>query len=149
MATSSTDSSAPSRHIPDLPVQAADQENSHTSLQPGKADVQEMVEDPHTRLSQATQSLTSLTASFDKLPEEKNTILEGNVAIEQRQAHMSKATAKSAREISDMTIKIQEMEAQIQAYEIENAELQDRVTALETESHTLQCRVQDLEIEKK
>jgi chromosome segregation ATPase len=149
VATSSTDSSAPSRHVPDLPVQTADQENDHTSLQQEKADVEEMMGDPRTRLSQKTQSLTGLTTSFDKLPEEKSTMLKEDVAIEERQTHMRKGTAESAREISDMTIKIQEMEVQLQAFEIENAKLQDRLKALKTESHTLQCRIRDLESEKK
>jgi predicted nucleic acid-binding Zn-ribbon protein len=149
VATSSTDSSAPSRHVADPPEQTTDRENNRTSLQQGKAEVKEMAGGPHTRLSQTTQSLTGLTACYNKLTGEKNTILKEYVAIEQRQIHMRKGTATSAREISDITIEIQEMEAQIQACEVENAELQDRVTALETESHALQCRVHDLEFEKR
>ncbi|KAH6858878.1 hypothetical protein BKA58DRAFT_449214 [Alternaria rosae] len=96
----------------------------------------------------ATKSLGDLTVSYSKRLEEKNAVLSENAAIEQRQMLMEKDTARSAREISDMTMKIQEMEAQIQAYEDENTELQCRVTTLETEAHRLQCHIYNLEFEK-
>jgi septal ring factor EnvC (AmiA/AmiB activator) len=107
-----------------------------------------MARDFHGRLTQATQSLTDLTVSYAKRVEEKNAVLNNNVAIEQRQTQMTKQAAKAARDISDMTTKIQEMEAQIRAYEIDNAELQDRVSILENESHTLQSQIHDLEYDK-
>jgi predicted nucleic acid-binding Zn-ribbon protein len=65
-----------------------------------------------------------------------------------RQTQMARQAARTAREISDLTIKVQEMEAQIRAYEIENAELQDRVSILETESNNLLSQIHDLEYDK-
>ena len=139
---------APMRRVPELLARIADQEADNARLQQEKTAAKKMSSDYHTRLTQATKSLGDLTASYSRRLEEKDALLNENVAIEQRDTLMRKETAKSAREISDMTSKIQEMEAQIQAYEVENKDLQDRVTTLETEAHSLQCHVQDLEFER-
>jgi len=136
------------RRVPELLVRIADQEADNARLQQEKTAAKKMASDYHTRLTQATKSLGILTVSYSKRLEEKDVLLSENVANEQRDTLMRKETAKSAREISDMTSKIQKMKAQIQAYEVENSELQGRVTALETEAHNLQCHVQDLEFER-
>lgn len=139
---------APIRRVPELIVRIADQEAENARLQQEKTAAKKMASDYHDRLTQATKSLGDLTVSYSKRLEEKNAVLSENAAIEQRQTLMKKDTARSAREISDMTMKIQEMEAQIQAYEDENTELQCRVTTLETEAHRLQCHIHNLEFEK-
>ncbi|KAI4917721.1 hypothetical protein J4E85_009813 [Alternaria conjuncta] len=139
---------APMRRVSELLVRIADQEADNARLQQEKTAAKKMSSDYHIRLTQATKSLGDLTVSYSKRLEEKDALLNENVAIEQRDTLIRKDTAKSAREISDMTSKIQEMEAQIQAYEVENKDLQDRVTTLETEAHSLQCHVQDLEFER-
>ncbi|KAI4698301.1 uncharacterized protein J4E84_001437 [Alternaria hordeiaustralica] len=139
---------APMRRVSELLVRIADQEADNARLQQEKTAAKKMSSDYHIRLTQATKSLGDLTVSYSKRLEEKDALLNENVAIEQRDTLMRKDTAKSAREISDMTSKIQEMEAQIQAYEVENKDLQNRVTTLETEAHSLQCHVQDLEFER-
>ena len=136
------------RRVPELLARIADQEADNARLQQEKMAAKKMSSDYHTRLTQATKSLGDLTVSYSKRLEEKDALLIENVAIEQRDTLMRKETAKSARDISDMTSKILEMEAQIQAYEVENKDLQDRVTALETEAHNLQCHVQDLEFDR-
>jgi len=136
------------RRVPELLARIADQEADNARLQQEKTTAKKMASDYHIRLTQATKSLGDLTVSYSKRLEEKDTLLSENVAIEQRDTLMRKETAKSARDISDMTSKVQEMEAQIQAYEVENKDLQDRVTTLETEAHSLQCHVQDLEFER-
>ncbi|KAI4648410.1 uncharacterized protein J4E79_010032 [Alternaria viburni] len=139
---------APMRRVPELLARIADQEADNARLQQEKTAAKKMSSDHHTRLTQATKSLGDLTVSYSKRLEEKDALLSENVAIEERDTLTKKEIAKSTREISDMTIKIQEMETQIQAYEVENSELQDRVTTLETEAHSLQCHVQDLEFER-
>jgi predicted RNase H-like nuclease (RuvC/YqgF family) len=76
-------------------------------------------------------------------------LLDENVAIEQCHTKMRAETADYRREISAMIIKIQEMEAHIQAYDIRNAELRGCFTMLETESSTLRRKISDLGLKQK
>jgi chromosome segregation ATPase len=129
----------------DLLRRIADQEADNTRLQKEKTAAKESARDLHGRLNQTTQSLTTLTNSYAKRLAEKDALLNENIEIERRHTKMGTETTEFARNISNMTIRIKDMEGQIQAYEIENADLRGHLATLETESNNLRGRIGDLE----
>jgi chromosome segregation ATPase len=125
------------KRVNELLKRVADQAADNENLQREKTAAKKSARDLHSRLTQTTQSLNTLTDSYAKRLAEKNELVHENVSIEQKNTMLRGELSGHLRRICELDTKVQQMEAGAGEAKTEKEELKKRIRELEEENGRL------------